>query len=101
MLYVQGTCPFCEAGGFVFRRCADGQTIVLACDECDSVWLHPDRLGTDAAYYPDLHTGELRELNLSVGGGATGWATRAEVERAGWQGYIAHERPDPVVKRRR
>ena len=92
MFYVKGVCTYCEAGQVGFRRCSDGVTIVLMCDECDFVWLHPQSLDLKDAVFPDMNTSKVPGTNHSVGGGAAGWATRAEVERAGWQSYIDGER---------
>jgi hypothetical protein len=93
MLYVDGLCPYCEAGEIGFRRCKDGVNIVLMCEECGFVWFDPARLKLEDSVFPDMSTFELPGSGWSIGGGAAGWATRAEVERAGWQAYIAGERP--------
>lgn len=95
MFYLRGQCPHCEYGQLGFRRCSDGATIVLMCDECDFVWLDPDHRTLDDAAFPDMDTSKVPGTNLAVGGGAAGWATRDEVARAGWQAYIAGEYDAP------
>ena len=91
MFYVR-TCRVCGAGGVGFLRCDDGATIVVMCDECDAVWLHPDRTGSrDDALYTSPPAFQVPGLACSLTGGSSGWATRAEVEAAGWQAYIAGE----------
>jgi hypothetical protein len=91
MFYVKGTCPLCDAGNVGFRRCSDGQTIVLMCDECDTVWLDPERRTAEDAVYAQSFSFEVPGLRVSIGGGRAGWATRAEVESAGWQEHVAGE----------
>ena len=91
MLYVEDNCPSCDAGLLGFRRCDDGKTLVVMCDECYAVWLDPTDLTIEAARFPGIDTGEIPGLSLHIGGSAAGWAARAEVERAGWQGYIKGE----------
>jgi hypothetical protein len=84
-----------------FRRCDDGKTLVLMCDECDAVWLDPTDLRMESVLYPGVHTFEIPGLPYKLDGGAAGWATRAEVERAGWQGYIKSEAPALGENRKR
>ena len=91
MMYVQEVCPLCEAGLIAFRRCHDGVTFVLMCDEYDSVWLHPDHRSAADAHVPAVFSFQVPGTTCAVGGGAAGWATRAEVERAGWQAHIFGE----------
>jgi hypothetical protein len=93
MLYVEDNCASCNAGLLGFRRCGDGKTLVVMCDECDAVWLDPTDLTIEAARFPGIDSGEIPDLPFNIGGGAAGWVTRAEVERAGWQGYIKGEGP--------
>jgi hypothetical protein len=95
MLYLEGVCPSCEGGSLGVWRCSDGTTLVLMCDECYAVWLEPTDLTIEAARFPGVHTFEIPGLPLKLGGGAAGWATRDQVERAGWQGYIKGEAPGP------
>jgi hypothetical protein len=95
VLYLEGLCTHCEAGQLGFRRCSDGKTIVLMCDECDFVWFDPARRTLEDSVFPDMSTFQVPGSPCSIGGGAAGWATRAEVERAGWQAFIAGERSAP------
>jgi hypothetical protein len=90
MLYVEGMCPHCTVDVVGFRRCTDGATIVLMCGECGFVWLDPARRALDDSLFPD-DDGNVPGTPYVIGGGASGWATRAEVERAGWGSYIFGE----------
>ena len=101
MLYVEGICPSCDRGLLGFRRCDDGTTLVLMCDECDAVWLDPANLTSETVRYPRVHSLEIPGLPYRPDGGAAGWSTRAEVERAGWQGYIDGEEPALGENRKR
>jgi Zn-finger nucleic acid-binding protein len=101
MLYVEGNCPSCDAGLLGFRRCDDGKTLVLMCDECDAVWLDPADQTIEAVRYPGVHSFKIPGLPYKLGGGAAGWATRAEVERAGWQADIKGEAPALGENRKR
>jgi hypothetical protein len=95
MLYLEGLCACCEAGVLGIRRCDDGATLVLMCEECDAVWLDPADRSIEVARYADIGTFELPGLPLKLGGGAAGWATRADVARAGWSRHVRGETADP------
>lgn len=83
-------CPICGADGAVgFRMCSDGKTIVLVCDECDSVWLRPDQITGETlilASGPDLIIEGLG-CSISVAHGAH-WATLDEIRAAGLERFI-------------
>ena len=87
-LHIAGSCPCCHNGSQIFRRCDDGATLVVMCAECNAVWLDPADLGAGRARGTGVHTFEITGTALRVGGGAAGWATREELERAGWAGSI-------------
>lgn len=91
MLYVRGECPFCDQGMVGFRRCSDGVMIILLCDECEALWLDPARRTVDDLLWPSPPYAQIPGSPHSMFGGRSGWATRDEVERAGWQDYIAGE----------
>jgi hypothetical protein len=93
MFYVEEICPYCEVGEIGFRRCDDGVTLVLMCDECNFVWFDPKRIKLGEAVLPDMATSKVPGTMYSVGGGAADWATRAEIEAAGWQAFIFGETP--------
>ena len=91
MLHIEPQCPICSAGSIGFRRCDDGATIVLMCDECHSVWLDPSRIEPANALYPRAPDFRVPDRLCSVSGRSAGWATRPEVERAGWHSYVYGE----------
>lgn len=69
--------------------CNDGNTVVVMCDECHSIWIdarHLDRAATLDADPPDFR---VPGSPCSLLGSR--WAQRAEVERAGWGDLIAGE----------
>jgi hypothetical protein len=96
MFYMEGHCGFCRHGDVGFQRCSDGLTIVLMCDECDAVWLDPAHRETAQALIPSMATSELPGTPYAVAGGAAGWATLAEIEKAGWQAYVYGEQRESV-----
>ncbi|MCB1245519.1 MAG: hypothetical protein KDN04_22595 [Verrucomicrobiae bacterium] len=91
MLFADVECPFCgDEGGRGFYICDDQSTIVLMCDECHSPWLNPKEVtGTNAlrAAPPDW---KIQELGCGIGEGSR-WATREEIEKAGFADLIAGE----------
>jgi hypothetical protein len=93
MLYTHKLCPACEVGPVGFWRCSDGKTLVLLCDECGAVYLSPDKITLEEAGFPSGPDYELPELGCALVSGKAGWATRAEVEAAGWSAAIAGEDP--------
>jgi len=96
MFYVKELCAYCQAGAVGFRRCSDQVTIVLMCDECDFVWLRPDRTTLADALFPSMETSQVPGTPYAVGGEGAGWATLAEIEQAGWQAYIYGEQQESV-----
>ncbi|CAN7744941.1 MULTISPECIES: hypothetical protein [unclassified Variovorax] len=50
MLIVLAECPICRNGLIGIRRCSDGSTLVLMCDECESVWADPAPAGGGAEF---------------------------------------------------
>ena len=98
MFYVEGTCPSCLAGQIGVFRCSDDTTLLLMCDECNELWLDPADRRLEVSRAADTRTFAVPGLLCKVGGGASGWATREEIERAGWQGYIVGEYHRPPLK---
>src|SRR6266498_361721 len=94
MLCLEGRCAYCEVGELGFWRCNDGVTIIVMCDECDSAWFDPEHRALADAVMPGASMA-IPGTNLVVGGKLARWATREEVERAGWAAHIDHERPAP------
>lgn len=91
MLYIAKVCPICEQGGIGFRRCSNGMTVVLMCDECESVWPSPGHVEKGNALFPSLQDFKVAEINCAIGGGKAGWATADEVFQAGWSSEVAGE----------
>lgn len=86
-----GACDFCDQQGWVgFYLCGDGQTLVLLCDECDTVYVSPLHLNQGA---PDRLEGPpdyvVKSLNISIAGGRD--ATREEIIAMGWDNHIVGE----------
>jgi hypothetical protein len=90
MFFFAVECPVCGAGTRGFRLCSDKKTIVVMCDECDSVWLDPSHVTASKVIHPDSATGLISSLKCGIGMGSR-WATREEIERAGWGDLIAGE----------
>jgi hypothetical protein len=42
-------CPFESNGRVGIWRCADEQSFILLCDECQALWLKPDEIVVNAA----------------------------------------------------
>jgi hypothetical protein len=81
----------CGAGNVAFRRCSDGTTIVLMCDECGSVWLDPKTVTAESVLNPKAPGFQVPGLSCAVGGGHAGWATASEILRVGWSEIISGE----------
>lgn len=88
-----GACDFCDHQGWLgFYLCGDLETIVLLCDECDTVYVSPDdknrgvpsRLGDAPDYL-------VEALGIPAAGGRD--ATRAEIVSKGWEPHIEGEYP--------
>ena len=81
-----GPCPVCETGEVGYRLCSNRETVVLMCEECALVFMHPaqvvrekaeDPVGVDfARRHPDC---KLRPSR---------WAEAEDVQRFGWGSYI-------------
>ncbi len=87
-----GTCPFCNQGTVGFHLASDQKTMVMLCDECDAVWLDPERMELNALIWPDRGAAYfVSEISLSLAHPLARWATRAEVEQYGWGQLITGE----------
>jgi hypothetical protein len=91
MFYISTPCPACSAGAVGFRRCSDGRSIVLLCNECDAVWLQPHIVTLDSAIFPTAPDYAVAGLECSVAGPHAHWAGRDEIRAAGWEAFIAGE----------
>lgn len=86
-----GACDFCDHQGWLgFYLCGDQETIVLLCDECDTVYSSPlDKNRGNPTRLSDAPEYRVEALNVSIAGGRD--ATRAEVAAKGWGAYVEGE----------
>lgn len=84
MQYVQIGCVVCLQGLLGILRCSDGKTLVVMCDECDTVWSNPWQLGPESALDAPPPAWLIADLGVAIAGDKAGWATSAEVAAAGW-----------------
>lgn len=91
--YVNETCPFCQGGVVGVRRCADGETLVLMCDECEAVWQDPSDTSLGAVLFPDSASWVVAVggADRRLAGGGSGWATAEEIRRRGWTRWVCGE----------
>jgi hypothetical protein len=82
MLFPIERCRACGEGILGFFRTSDGRLVML-CDECDGAYPEPNKRSLDDAF--DLGPSPFKEGR---------WATREEVEAAGWLGAIGGENND-------
>lgn len=85
----QDVCPICQQGKVGFRKCANSTSIVLMCDECDSIWLEPNLVEVDNVIYLEPPDFVIPSLNCSLLNSR--WASREEVNRKGWGKYYGGE----------
>lgn len=69
--------------------CSDGSSVVLECDECDSVWIDPFRFGEEHAWHPEDPECEIPIEGCTMKRPATRPASRTEIEQAGFGTLIA------------
>lgn len=86
--YIQQNCPICHYGSVGFRICSDKETIVLMCDECDSIWLDPADISCSNVTYPTSPDFKIPNLNCSVKSPISSWANKEEIEKYGWKAAI-------------
>jgi hypothetical protein len=91
MLYVKVGCPICIHGVIGIRRCSDGSTLVLMCDECEAVWLDPTQLSPGSALDAGPPDWTVGNTGAAVAGGKADWASRADISAARWLPYVAGE----------
>ena len=91
MLHIK-FCPYCKEYGAVgVWRCAEGETLILQCDECDALWRDPLNLDNNNALGVMSKDYRLAELPCPIYGGKAGWATWDDVAKTGWTKYVAGE----------
>jgi hypothetical protein len=88
MLYVQIGCPVCRAGVIGIRRCADGKSLVLMCDECETVWASPESIDSSNALEAEPPSFVVQQLGVAIAGGAAGWASAEDVAAHGWSDAV-------------
>jgi hypothetical protein len=61
------------------------------CDECDSIWLNPEKVDANNVVYASSPSFIIRNLECRLKGEYSGWASREEIETHGWADHIAGE----------
>lgn len=90
MFRIEKNCPFCRYGTIVFGKCSDNKTIVLICEECESIWLDPQKVGIEYmldAPPPGYYVATLECCSIALP--PARWATEEEILERGWGKYIA------------
>ena len=90
MFYI-AECPFEPNGSLGIWKCSDGKTLMILCDECNAMWLHPLRTTPAEALKvgspPHCHP----ESSAPIFGAGSGWATKDEIVSKGWMPQVAGE----------
>jgi hypothetical protein len=92
MFYLENNCPVCVDGILGFYKCSDNYTIVIMCEECNSVWLNPADIENKEPIYPRSPEFNIPELNVSMSGGGSGWAAYEDITRAGMGNFVSYDR---------
>ena len=87
-------CPSCEEGPVGYRLCANRETIVLLCDNCALVWMHPNKV--DKEHARDPLNPDFARQHPQVGLRSSRWATEEEIEKWGWGVYLL--KPSDLVR---
>ena len=87
-------CPSCGEGQVGYRLCGDRETVVLLCDNCALVWMHPNKV--DADHARDPLNPEFARIHPQVELRASRWAEAKEIEAWGWGVYIL--KPGDLLK---
>lgn len=91
MFYADIDCPFCgDQGARGFYLCDDYSTVILLCDECSSPWRSPSEVTAENVLQTKSPEWRINELDCGVGKGSR-WATREEIEKAGFGELVAGE----------
>jgi hypothetical protein len=91
MFYLAATCTVCDNGVVGMYRCSDGKTIAYICTECGTVWDNPRIEDHKPVQFFSTPDPPLPGHNCSLGGQLSGWATLAEIAKAGLTEFIAGE----------
>jgi hypothetical protein len=89
MFSINLLCPICNHGSIGFRKCKDGHTLVMVCDECDSVWLGPTKVSAKEAIYTIAPEFIVPGTDCSLIDSR--WAEKDEIIEAGWAEFIGGE----------
>lgn len=84
-----GTCEVCGVGCVGARVPASGARVVALCDECGAVWL--DKACGDGPFFPGPPDFPCPREGSSLRHSPAHWATRREVEVAGWGDSVLEE----------
>lgn len=87
-------CPSCQEGTVGYRLCANRETVVLLCDNCALVWMHPNQV--DAEHARDPLNPEFARQHPQVGLRSSRWASQSEVNDWGWGVYLL--KPGDLLK---
>lgn len=79
-------CPSCEDGPVGYRMCANREAVVLLCENCALVWMHPNKVDRDHALDPLNPDFSRRHPQVELR--SSRWATQAEIEEWGWGAYL-------------
>lgn len=91
MYYLDRNCSVCIDGMLGFRRCSDGKTLAMMCDECDSVWLGPE-FTSELPIVTRSPEFLLPNSAISIVGGPAGWASLEEIVQAGFGRFASSDR---------
>ena len=90
MLYIT-ECPFEPNGSLGIWKCSDGKTLMIMCDECNALWLHPSHTSSAEALKVGSQPYFHPESSVPIFGGGSGWATKDEVVSKGWMPLVKGE----------
>ena len=82
MVTIKARCGICGTGPLGFRLCDDGMTVVVLCDECDTVWLDATQIESATALYPSGPKMLIPGTTLSIKQAPARWASQEEIDRA-------------------
>ncbi len=84
-----GVCAFCEGGIVGVRVPVSGKRFVGQCDECDAVWLDPER--RDGPHFLAQPLMLCPDDGSSLWSPPAHWATREEIANTAWASAITSE----------
>jgi hypothetical protein len=81
-----GPCPVCKSGQVGFRVCANREKVVLLCDQCALVWMHPNQITPEKA--EDPMGAEFARRHPDARLRPSRWAESEDVQHFGWGAYL-------------